>query len=82
VIVRGVSLAPIEYRGARVMTLTMMDAAHQRPDGTARRNFNEHRARLIAGEDFHELNQPDEIRTLGFTRLRIPAIVTADSGLS
>lgn len=68
VIVCGVALAPIEYRGERVMTLSMMDAAHQRPDGTARRNFNEHRERLIAGEDFHELNQPDEIRTLGFSR--------------
>ncbi|MFK3741450.1 ORF6N domain-containing protein [Massilia sp. TN1-12] len=66
--VGGVALTPIEYRGVRVMTLAMMDAVHKRPDDTARRNFNKNRARLIGGEDFHEINQPDEIRTLGFSR--------------
>lgn len=66
--INDVALAPIDYRGVRVMTLSMMDAVHKRPDGTARRNFNENKVRLIAGEDFHDLNQPDEIRTLGFTR--------------
>lgn len=60
--INDVDLAPIEYRGARVMTLAMMDAAHKRPDGTARRNFNENKARLIEGEDFHEVTA-DEIRT-------------------
>jgi phage antirepressor YoqD-like protein len=58
----GVNLAPIEYRGKRVMTLAMMDEVHQRPEGTARRNFNEHRAKLIDGQDFHEVTA-DEIRT-------------------
>lgn len=66
--INDVELSPIEYRGERVVTLAMMDAAHKRADGTARRNFNEHRARLVAGEDYHDLNQADEIRTLGFTR--------------
>lgn len=64
----GVDLAPIEYRGARVMTLGMMDDVHKRPEGTAGRNFRENRTRLIEGEDFHELNQPDEIRRAGFSR--------------
>jgi hypothetical protein len=64
----GVELAPVEYRGVRVMTLGMMDSVHKRPDGTARRNFNENKARLIEGEDFHEVTQPDEIRMLGFSR--------------
>lgn len=58
----GVGLVPIEYRGVRVLTLSMMDRVHQRPDGTARRNLNEHRARLIEGEDFFDLTA-DEIRT-------------------
>ncbi|SFM64246.1 ORF6N domain-containing protein [Rugamonas rubra] len=66
--IAGVQLVPIEYAGRRVLTLSAMDKAHRRPDGTARRNFNEHRARLIAGDDFFELTQPDEIRTLGFSR--------------
>lgn len=77
IVVNDVALAPIEYRGARVMTLAMMDAVHKRPDGTARRNFNENKARLIEGEDYHEMNQPDEIRTLGITRPQggTPAVV-------
>jgi phage antirepressor YoqD-like protein len=62
VIVYGVALAPVDYHGARVMTLSMMDAAHKRPDGTARRNFNENKTRLIEGEDFFKVSA-DEIRT-------------------
>lgn len=58
----------IEHQGRRVVTLAMIDQVHQRPDGTARRNFNENKPRLVAGEDYLELNQPDEIRTLGITR--------------
>lgn len=64
----GTSLVPVEYCGVRVMSLGMMDAVHKRADGTAGRNFRENRARLIAGEDFYEVDQPDEIRRLGFTR--------------
>ncbi|USX25809.1 ORF6N domain-containing protein [Oxalobacteraceae bacterium OTU3CINTB1] len=60
--IAGVQLAPIEYKGARVLTLSMMDAVHQRPKDTARRNFNEHKKRLIEGEDFCKVSA-DEIRT-------------------
>lgn len=60
--INDVNLAPIEYRGARVMTLTMMDEVHGRPDGTARRNYTENKKHLIEGEDFHEVTA-DEIRT-------------------
>lgn len=66
--IAGARMAPIEYQGVRVLTLAMIDQVHKRPDGTARRNFNEHRARLVIGEDFYELTQPNEIRTLGFSR--------------
>ena len=58
----------VEYRGQRVVTLAMIDQAHERPEGTARRTFNEHKDRLIDGDDYIELDQPDVIRTLGFTR--------------
>lgn len=62
IVVGGVALAPVEYCRTRVMTLGMMDAVHQRPDGTARRNFNENKTRLIEGEDFFKV-RADEIRT-------------------
>lgn len=58
----------VEYRGLRVVTLAMIDQVHERPEGTARRTFNEHKGRLIADEDFIEVDQPDVIRTLGLTR--------------
>ena len=49
-------------------TLAQVDEVHDRPEGTARRTFNEHKHRLVEGEDFFELDQPDVIRTLGFER--------------
>lgn len=66
--INNTDLQVIEYRGARVVTLAQVDAVHERPEGTARRNFNEHRARFVEGVDFFDLDQPDEIRSLGFTR--------------
>jgi hypothetical protein len=57
-----VELTPVEYRGERVMTLAMMDVVHKRAEGTARRNFNENKVRLIEGEDFSKVSA-NEIRT-------------------
>jgi hypothetical protein len=36
--------------------------------GHEKRTFNENRQRLVEVEDFHELDQPDEIRSLGLFR--------------
>lgn len=56
-----------EYKGQRVITFKDIDTLHQRPDGTARRNFNENRERFIEGEDFFIVKPADvqkyEIRT-------------------
>ena len=66
--IAGTDVQRVLYRDDPVVTFAMVDAIHQRPDGTARRTFNENRERFVEGEDFLTLNQPDEIRTLGFTR--------------
>lgn len=66
--INNTSLRVIEYQSKRVVTLAQVDAVHGRPEGTARRTFNEHKNRLIEGEDFYELDQPDVIRTLGIER--------------
>lgn len=66
--VNTTQLQVVEYQGRRIVTMAMVDQVHQRPDGTARRTFNEHRDKFRAGEDFIELDQPDEIRALGFAR--------------
>ena len=57
-----------EYSGQRVVTFKDIDAVHGRPDGTARKRFNDNREHFIEGEDFFILTQPSEIRTLGIQR--------------
>ncbi len=57
-----------EYNGMRVVTFKDIDIVHERPDGTAGRNFRENRERFIENEDYFILNQPDEIRFFGFER--------------
>jgi phage antirepressor YoqD-like protein len=57
------SVPVLEINGQRMVTLAMIDEVHGRPEGTARRNFTEHRHRFIEGEDY-VLGLRDEIRTL------------------
>lgn len=62
VTIRGHHLPIIERQGQRVVTLAMVDEVHERPEGTARRNFSENRPRFIEAEDFFEVTA-HEIRT-------------------
>lgn len=66
--INSTALAVKEYEGKRVVTLRDIDTVHGRPEGTARKRFNDNRAHFIEGEDFWMLTQPSEIRTLGITR--------------
>lgn len=61
IIVADQSVRVVEYRGQRVVTFTMIDAVHRRPEGTAGRNFRENRERFIEGEDYFKVCA-DEIR--------------------
>lgn len=61
-IVQGTALQVKEYKGKRVVTFKDIDTVHKRPDGTARRNFNQNRQRFISGVDFFKVCA-DEIRT-------------------
>lgn len=59
-----------EYNGQRVVTFKDIDTVHQRPEGTAKRNFRHNKKHFIDGEDYivvNRSNQKDEIRTLGFS---------------
>lgn len=51
-----------EYQGKRVVTLKDIDLCHGRPDGTARRNFNQNKQHLIEGTDYFKIT-PNEFRT-------------------
>lgn len=63
-----ISLPITEYKKQRVITLNMMDEVHKRKSGTARKRFNDHKDKLIENEEYFEIKQPSEIRTLGFAR--------------
>ena len=50
-----------EYNGQRVVTFKDIDTVHQRPKGTAYRNFNKNKTRFIEGQDYFKVSV-DEIR--------------------
>lgn len=45
-----------EFKGQRVVTLSDVDLCHQRPRGTARRNFNTNQKHFILNEDYFVRN--------------------------
>ena len=51
-----------EYQSQRVVTFKDIDTVHNRPNGTARRNFNSNKKHFIEGEDYFKVCA-DEIRT-------------------
>lgn len=54
-----------EFNGQRVVTLKDIDFLHQRPDGTARRNFNENKIHFIADEDYFVRNMHEAKEEFG-----------------
>lgn len=55
-------IAVKEYKGQRVITFKDIDLVHERPDGTAKRNFANNRNRFVEGEDYFEVSR-DEVGT-------------------
>jgi len=62
--IQGTELLIKDYRGKRVVTFKDIDRVHQRPNGTARKRFNDNRKRFISGVDFYKISM-SEFRTLG-----------------
>lgn len=59
-----------EYNNVRVVTFKDIDMVHERPDGTASRNFRKNRGYFILGEDYFKIT-PDEFRrTIGDMDIR------------
>lgn len=75
VIIANTNVSIKEYQGQRVVTFKDIDTVHQRPDGTARRNFNTNKRHFIEGEDYFKI-QPNEIRTVGITSPNGGTVVT------
>lgn len=60
--IQGTELQVKEYRGKRVVTFRDIDSVHQRPEGTARKRFNDNRKHFVSGVDFFKIS-PSEFRT-------------------
>lgn len=63
VTINSTALTVKEYKGQRVVTLKEIDEVHQRPEGTAGRNFRTNRDHFIEGTDYFAIDLTnDEIR--------------------
>lgn len=51
-----------EFKNQRVVTFKDIDLVHERPDGTARKRFNDNKKHFIEGTDFFKIT-PSEFRT-------------------
>lgn len=78
VTINNQQLSVKEYQGKRVVTFKDIDMVHQRPEGTARKRFNDNKRHFIEGEDYYKL-QMSEIRTFGINSPR-GGIVITESG--
>lgn len=56
-----------ELSGQRVVTFKEIDAVHGRPDGTARKRFNDNREHFIEGEDYFVRNSDEAKIEFGIT---------------
>lgn len=65
VTILDININQIMYQGLPVITLAMIDEVHERPEGTAGRNFNANRDRFIEGEDFYliDFSKKNEFRS-------------------
>lgn len=62
IIINGMPLSIKEYEGVRVVTFKDIDMCHKRPEGTARKRFNDNKKHFVEGEDFYKIS-PSEFRT-------------------
>lgn len=81
--VEGTELSIKEYNGQRVVTFKDIDTVHQRPEGTAYRNFRSNKKYFIEGEDYIKISA-DEIRRCKImeisTRARADITFITESG--
>ncbi|MHB1880694.1 MAG: ORF6N domain-containing protein [Acidithiobacillus sp.] len=61
VTINNQEVVPLEYKGQRVVTFAMIDQLHQRPEGTASRNFRANRHHFSEERDFFSASA-DEFR--------------------
>lgn len=65
--VNNQEVAVKEFRGHRVITFKDIDLVHERPEGTAGRNFRENKKHFIEGEDYFQRNSSEAREEFGIT---------------
>lgn len=55
VMIHGTAVEMKYYRDRPVVTFKDIDTVHKRPDGTARKRFNDNRKRFVSGVDFYKV---------------------------
>lgn len=55
ILINETRLPIMELEGQRVITFRDIDRLHQRPDGTARKRFNDNRSHFIEGQDYFKV---------------------------
>lgn len=56
ILIQGTELRVKEWHGKRVVTFKDIDMVHQRPEGTAKRNFNQNKQRFVPHVDFYKIS--------------------------
>ena len=83
IVINQTALQIKEYNGKRVVTFKEIDAVHERPEGTAKRNFATNKKHFIEGEDYFKICA-DEIRTNKIfdisTKIQSDVILITESG--
>lgn len=73
-----------EYNGQRVVTFKDIDMVHQRPKGTAKRNFTTNKKHFIKDEDYFEISREDVgtkfVSTYGFSEKAPSGILITETG--
>lgn len=82
--INGADLQIKMWNGQRVVTFADIDKVHERPDGTARKRFNDNKEHLIENEDYFKIKKSDvltsEKRTLGIEIPNRGITVLTESG--
>lgn len=73
-----------EYDGQRVVTFKDIDEVHQRPNGTAKRNFTRNKKHFIENEDYFVVTREDVgtnfVPTYGFDEKAPSGILVTETG--
>lgn len=84
VTVEGKEMQIREYDGQRVVTFKDIDEVHQRPKGTAKRNFTRNKKHFIENEDYFVVTREDVgtnfVPTYGFNEKAPSGILITETG--